>query len=86
MSHLNLKARTKTYRVITAPPWYLSREAIAFEPASEVEVVGSKYIGRDGDLYLICREIREVASGRVIVLRDESYRPLWKGHRMHRRM
>lgn len=82
---LRLKARAKTYRVITAPPWYLSQEAIAFSSGSEVEVVGSKYIGRDGDLYIIAREIRETASGRVVVLRDESYRPLWKGHRMHNR-
>jgi hypothetical protein len=48
-------------------------------------VVGSKYIGRDGNLYIVARQLRNPATGRMVILRDSAYRPLWKGHRMYHR-
>jgi hypothetical protein len=82
---IRLKFREKTYVVITAPPWYLHDANVTFQENSEVEVVGSKYIGRDGNLYIVARELRNPLTGRVITLRDSTYRPLWKGHRMQKR-
>ncbi len=82
---IRLRFRARSYMVITAPPWYLHEENVILRENSEVEVVGSKYIGRDGNLYIVARQLRNPETGRVIMLRDSTYRQLWKGHRMHNR-
>jgi hypothetical protein len=82
---VTLKFREKSYLVITAPPWYLIEENVTFQANEVVEVIGSKYIGRDGRLYIVARQLRYTPTGRVITLRDSTYRPLWKGHRMYHR-
>ncbi len=40
---LKLKTGTKTYNVVTAPRWYLSRNAITFSIGTALEVTGSRY-------------------------------------------
>lgn len=83
---LRLRTDNKTYSVVTAPRWYLARNAIAFNADSDLEVTGSKYFGMDGNLYIIARQIRDAETGKVIVLRDSYCKPLWRGgHRMHDR-
>ncbi|GEM_PF-453069 len=83
---LKLKTGTKTYNVVTAPRWYLSRNAITFSIGTALEVTGSRYFGRDGNLYVIARQIRDTETGSVTVLRDSYCKPLWRGgHRMHDR-
>ncbi len=81
---LKIENNKKIYYVVTSPKWYLLQEGIDFLSNSRVEVIGSKYFGRDGNLYIIGREIRDLETGRLIILRDLQYRPIWKGHRMLR--
>lgn len=83
---LKLKTGTKIYNVVTAPMWYLARNAITFSIGTTLEVTGSRYFGRDGNLYVIARQIRDAETGSVTVLRDSYCKPLWRGgHRMHDR-
>jgi len=82
---LILKIDSKTYNVVTAPRWYLSREAITFSSGSALEITGSKYFGRDGNIYIIVRQVKNPETGKVIILRDSYCKPLWRGHRMHDR-
>lgn len=82
---LKIKTATKTYNVVTAPRWYLFKNAIAFSEGSKLEITGSKYFGEDGKLYIIVRQIKNSDTGEVIILRDSYCRPLWRGHRMHDR-
>ncbi|MEW6115973.1 MAG: hypothetical protein AB1553_03630 [Nitrospirota bacterium] len=82
---VRLKSGNKTYAVVTAPPWHLESERAAFTPGSEIEVRGSKYFGRDGALYIVARHLKDLATGRVITLRDSSCKPMWM-HRGHPRL
>jgi hypothetical protein len=81
-----LKTVNKDYTVITAPPRFLEQEGISFEAGALYEIKGSKYIGRDGTLYLIAGRLKNLVTGKVTLLRDEDNRPLWSGghHRMRR--
>jgi len=76
---IKIKTDTKTYNVVTAPRWYLSRNASAFNTVSAIEVTGSKYFARDGNLYIIARQIKNLETGKTIILRDTRFRPLWRG-------
>ena len=71
----------RVYNVLTAPPWYLAGQDIAFQPGLEIEVTGSKFLGRDGSVYLITRKLKETKTKREIILRDDLLRPLWRGKR-----
>src|SRR5512139_2849146 len=39
---IKLRTRNRTYNVVTAPPWYLTREQIVLREGLELEVTGSK--------------------------------------------
>ncbi|HAK88651.1 MAG TPA: hypothetical protein DHV16_07555 [Nitrospiraceae bacterium] len=82
---LRVKTSGKSYTVVTAPHRYLSGEAITFNTDSLMEITGSKYFGRDGNLYIIGRQIKDLTTGKTIMLRDSSCKPLWRNHRMHDR-
>lgn len=82
---VKIRAGNKNYNVVTAPPWYLLREGISFNPDSELEITGSKYFSKDGSLYIIGRQIKNPATGGIILLRDSYCRPLWRGSRMFNR-
>lgn len=83
---LKLKTATKTYNVVTAPRWYLSRNAITFIIGTALEITGSKYFAKDGNLYIIARQVKNPETGSVTVLRDSYCKPLWRGgNRMHDR-
>lgn len=75
--------RKRIYNVLTAPPWYLIQADMVFSPGSEVEVTGSKLL-RDGMIYLAARRVKDKKSGKEILLRDDSLRPLWRGRRRGR--
>ncbi|MBZ0155963.1 MAG: hypothetical protein K8I29_07075 [Alphaproteobacteria bacterium] len=77
---VKLRQNSRIYNVITAPPWFLARQGISLAKGSPLEVKGSKYYGRDGELYLIGRQLRDPATGRTSVLRDMWCKPLWMGH------
>ncbi|MBA4348654.1 MAG: hypothetical protein C0415_01500 [Thermodesulfovibrio sp.] len=82
---LKIQSGSKSYTVITAPPWYLMKEGITFNTGSQLEVNGSKYFGRDGNLYIISRQIKDTATGKLIIFRDSYCRPLWNKHGMKNR-
>ncbi len=82
---LKIRSDSKMYRVITAPPWYLSQEGVLFQPGSEWEIKGSRYFGRDGNLYLVCRQMKDIGTDKAVVFRDSSCKPKWMGRRMHKR-
>lgn len=78
---LKLRTDKKVYNVVTAPRWFLSRQDLTFQTGAELEVTGSKYLGRDGILYLIAMQIKSPATGKTLQLRelrDKMCRPLWK--------
>lgn len=77
---LRVKTDAKSYEVITAPRWYLAQEGISFASGEKIEVTGSKYITRDGNLSLIAHTIKVSGRTTIISLRDGSCRPLWMGH------
>ncbi|MCK7471053.1 MAG: hypothetical protein MZU95_09870 [Desulfomicrobium escambiense] len=79
---LRVQHAGRTYLIVTAPPWYLVQESALFRKGMEIEARGSKYFGNDGNLYLLAKEIREMPGGKVTVMRDKQYRPLWHGRRM----
>lgn len=78
---LKLSHGGRLYGVVTSPPWYLKKNNITFQQGMELEVIGSKYFGENGTLYVIGRRIREVKTGREILLRDTLCRPMWQGMR-----
>lgn len=74
-----LSSKTEIYTVIVSPGWYWEDFGVKISDGEEVRVVGSKSLGRDGNLYIIAQEIRLVESGKTIVIRNNNGSPLWKG-------
>jgi hypothetical protein len=81
-----MQVSSKNYQVITAPPWYIAQEGIELKPGNPYEVTGSKFISRDGNLYIIASRLKDLSTGKITQLRDSSFIPLWKGKRMKRGM
>ena len=73
-----LQTRTRILRVIVAPRWFVRRIELKLNDGVNVEVVGSKFFGRDGCLCLLARSIRFLSSDRNVVLRDRSCKPVWQ--------
>ncbi len=80
-----LQSGAKAYNVVIAPVWYLTQENMTFSKGDVVEAKGSKYFAKDGNLYIISKEIKNISKGTHIVLRDSHCRPLWNRQRMHNR-
>ena len=73
-----LQSGSRIFRVIVAPRWFVRRIALKLNDGEDVKVVGSKFFGRDGCLCLLARSIRFLSSGRNVVLRDRSCKPVWQ--------
>jgi hypothetical protein len=73
-----LQTRTRILKVIVAPRWFVRRIELKLNEGVNVEVVGSKFFGRDGCLCLLARSIKFLSSGRNVVLRDSSCKPVWQ--------
>lgn len=69
----------ENYTVIASPPWYWSDLKVKMPEGTEVEVRGSKSLGKDGKLYIIGQEMKVLATDKVYSFRDESGYPLWRG-------
>jgi len=78
------KAGKREYRVVTGPQRYLMQEGFEFKTGDPLLVTGSKFIGRDGSLYIMARQIKNTASGKTLLLRDSSCMPLWRGGPHHK--
>ena len=73
-----LQSRYRFFRVIVAPRWFVRRINLKLNDGVRVEVVGSKFFGRDGCLCLLARSLKFLPSGRKVVLRDRTCRPVWQ--------
>lgn len=76
-------AEGRTYQVITGPHWYLSEQDISFKPDANVEITGSRYLSKDGALYIIAKQIKYIDSDKTAQFRDASLKPLWKHRGRH---
>jgi hypothetical protein len=79
-----LQTPNRDYRVITGPRWYLDIEGFDFKVGDNLRVTGSKFIGRDGNLYIVARKIKDSSTGKVLRLRDSDLVPYWRGRHMMR--
>jgi hypothetical protein len=76
---VRLKTGTRVYDIYTGPPWFWDSAKTGIRENMRIQVIGSKMIGRDGSLRIICRQMKNLETGRVITFRDESLTPLWPG-------
>jgi hypothetical protein len=82
---IRVASGSRIYNIATAPAWYLIKNDISFQIGENLEVMGSKYLSRDGIRYIIAKQIKNVATGNIINFRDPQCRPLWRGNHMFRR-
>lgn len=82
---LKIKPNRKEYFIVTAPPWFLRQQEIVFNRGIYIEVKGSKFFSKEGNVYIIGKELRLDQDRRRIILRDIHSRPLWRGQGMNRR-
>jgi hypothetical protein len=69
----------ESYTVLTSPGWYWNDLSASITDKAEVVVQGSKSMGKDGRLYIVAQEVRNVSNGQSLAFRDEDGSPLWKG-------
>jgi hypothetical protein len=74
-----LEAGKESYTVLASSNWYWKDLKTQLSDGSNVVVRGSKSLGNDMQLYIVAQKIRLLDSGRTVVLRDETGKPLWKG-------
>ena len=75
-----------TIHAVAAPKWFWSDRGISVRPDDELQVKGAKAQGKDGEMYIISREISNLSNGEGVILRDDAGRPAWRGGgRMERR-
>ncbi len=72
-----LNSRGRAYIVLTGPAWFVREIGLNVPVGADVEVIGSKFYGRDGSLYLLARSIRFLPDGYTVLLRDRSCKPVW---------
>ena len=79
-----LQTPNRDYKVITGPAWYLAEEGFELNVGDSLKVTGSKFIGRDGNLYVVARRIGNLTTGKQLRLRDSAFMPHWRGGHMKR--
>jgi hypothetical protein len=77
-AHFTLISPKDTYTVFVSPSWYWSDYGVTLKDGTEIRVIGSKSLGKDGNLYIISQEIRFPDSARSLVFRSKDGSPLWK--------
>lgn len=82
---LKIKPHKREYFIVTAPLWFLKQQDVVFNQGIFIEVKGSKFFSREGNVYIIGKELRLDQDGKRIILRDIHSRPLWRGQGMNRR-
>ncbi|MBF0318511.1 MAG: hypothetical protein HQL01_01725 [Nitrospirae bacterium] len=72
----------KTYKVVTGPWWYMKQIGLSIKTGMKLEVTGSKFYGRKGELYIAAFSITDLKESKTYRFRDASSqeRPLWHGH------
>lgn len=77
-ARFSLVSKRDTYTVFASPGWYWTDFGITLKDGDEVRVVGSKTLGKDGNLYIIAQEMFVPGSGRSISFRGKDGTALWK--------
>ena len=77
-SSFYLATRKEVYIVIASPVWYWDDLGATINDGEEVRVVGSKALGKDGNLYIIAQEMKLLTSGQSLVFRGKDGSALWK--------
>ena len=76
--HFTVVSRSDRYTVFASPLWYWNDYEISVRNGDEVVVTGSKSLGKDGNLYIIAREVRFPSANRSVVFRAKDGLPLWR--------
>ena len=69
---------SKVYNVVAAPAWFLARDNINFKVGDRIEVIGSKFLSKGGEIFIVSRQCRH-PHGSPCGLRDGEMRPKWRG-------
>lgn len=72
-----LVSRYDTYVVLVSPKWYLEDIGLDIKEGTELTVKGSKSLGKDGNLYLLAKELTVMPSNKSFVFRTERGVPMW---------
>jgi hypothetical protein len=75
---IRMKTASRIYDIYTGPLWFWDGAETGISENIKIQVTGSKMIGRDGSLRLVCRQIKNLETGRVFSFRDEDLKPIWK--------
>ncbi len=78
-AHFTLLSGLDSYVIFMSPRWYLEDLNFSISEGTEITVVGSKSMGKDGNLYIIAREIK-LSNNQVYSFRGKSGMPLWRGN------
>lgn len=81
---IGFAGQQKIYQVLISPRWYIESEKIELKTGDELVVNGAKFFSRTGEIFIIAREIKNITTGKIYTLRDESLRPLWRGKGKHK--
>jgi len=73
-----IKCGSHVYRILTAPNWFLTGLKIKIKSKQHIKVVGSKFYGFDGHIYIMAKFIRLLPQGITVVFRDQDCRPVWR--------
>ncbi|HMK55015.1 MAG TPA: hypothetical protein VK448_00075 [Dissulfurispiraceae bacterium] len=79
-----VRTMARLYELYTGPAWFWDSLQSGVKANTAVEVIGSKMIGPDGSMRLICRQMKNLETGKVIAFRDDKLVPLWRGGGRHR--
>ena len=74
-----VSAGRDVFTVLASPPWYWEDLGGNMVNGMDVQVHGSKTLGKDGNLYLVAQEVRILPSNKVLVFRGEDGSPSWRG-------
>jgi hypothetical protein len=74
-----VQQRAGKIHAVAAPGWFWSDRGISIKPNEEIEVSGAKAQGKDGNMYIISREITNISTGKAVTLRTENGRAAWRG-------
>ncbi|WP_038055494.1 hypothetical protein [Thermodesulfobacterium hydrogeniphilum] len=75
---IGVKRKKHIYTVILGPQRFLKKRNIKIDLNDRVIIKGSKYISREGNLYIIARFIKNFSKKQIYYLRDKNMRPYWR--------
>ncbi len=83
---IGVKRGRHIYNVILGPQRFLKKRNIKIDLNDRVVIKGSKYVSREGKLYIIASVIKNFSKKQIYYLRDKNMRPYWrlKKRRWHR--